>query len=111
MSSTKRSSWTAGLIVKHLTKGDFGEVSREAAHQLGRTDARCALQGVDENIGLWRPSEETLKLGNSSCSTQRTGKGKASAGAGPKPGRPIQLPAETPLSIAISAPVIERAPG
>ncbi|MBC3456944.1 HAD family hydrolase [Pseudomonas mosselii] len=53
-----------GLIVNHLSTGDFGRVSTEAAKTLGRPDARWVLQGVDENIGLWSPTESTTKVGD-----------------------------------------------
>jgi phosphoserine phosphatase len=53
-----------GLIVNHLSSGDFGKVSRQAAEQLGKPDPRWVLQGVDESIGLWSPSEKTLKMGS-----------------------------------------------
>lgn len=53
-----------GLIVNHLSSGDFGRVSRDAAAQLGKPRPRWVLQGVDERIGLWSPSEKTLKIGS-----------------------------------------------
>lgn len=53
-----------GLIVNHLSGGDFGKVSQEAASQLGKPNPRWVLQGVDEAIGLWTPSEKTLKIGS-----------------------------------------------
>lgn len=53
-----------GLIVNHLSSGDFGEISRQAAEHLGKPSPRWVLQGVDESIGLWSPSEKTLKIGS-----------------------------------------------
>lgn len=53
-----------GLIVNHQSTGDFGRISAEAAKTLGRPDARWVLQGVDENIGLWSPTESTTKIGS-----------------------------------------------
>lgn len=53
-----------GLIVNHQSTGDFGRISAEAAKTLGRPDARWVLQGVDENIGLWSPTESTTKVGD-----------------------------------------------
>lgn len=54
-----------GLIVNHQSTGDFGKVSAEAVKMMGNADARWVMQGVDENIGLWRPSEMTTKIGES----------------------------------------------
>jgi len=52
------------LIVYHLSSWDFGKVSRQAAERLCKLNPRWVLQGVDESIGLWSPSEKTLKIGS-----------------------------------------------
>lgn len=53
-----------GLIVNHLSSGDFGKVSHQGAEQLGKPNPRWVLQGADESIGLWSPSGKTLKIGS-----------------------------------------------
>lgn len=52
-----------GLIVNHLSSGDFGNISKEAASQIGKSNPKYVLQGVDEVTGLWRPAESTIRIG------------------------------------------------
>jgi hypothetical protein len=56
------------LVVNRLKGGDIGKVCKIAAEQLsgGKIGAtRVFLQGRDENLGAWIPTEKTLKLGKS----------------------------------------------
>lgn len=52
-----------GMIVNHLSSGDFGKVSKKAVEQMGKANPKFVLQGVNENTGLWIPSESTIELG------------------------------------------------
>ncbi len=51
------------LIVNYLPTGDLGKLAKIAADTRTSPNARYLLQGVDEYIGLWRPSEKSLMLG------------------------------------------------
>ncbi|MCY6369303.1 haloacid dehalogenase-like hydrolase [Clostridium ganghwense] len=42
----------------------IGKLSQKAAENIGDANAKYILQGRDENIGLYRPSEKTIKLGS-----------------------------------------------
>lgn len=50
------------VLVNYWPTEDMGKIARTAADSMGQADARYYLQGVDENIGLWRPSEETIRF-------------------------------------------------
>jgi len=51
------------LLVNRLKSGSFGKLCAEAAAAIGNPDAKFVLQGRNENLGLWNPSEEVIKLG------------------------------------------------
>jgi len=51
------------LLVNRLKNGKFGKLCAEAAAAIGNNDAKFVLQGRNENLGLWNPSEEVIKLG------------------------------------------------
>lgn len=51
------------LIINRLRTDDFGKLGLMAVEQKGGPEARYVLQGRDENIGQFRPSTETIKLG------------------------------------------------
>lgn len=52
-----------GILVNRLKKGNIGSLCSLGAQQMGKPDARFALQGRDERTGQWIPEEATLKLG------------------------------------------------
>lgn len=52
-----------GVIVNYLATGELGKISKQAAENIGTDNTRFVLQGVDENIGLWQPTEKTRKVG------------------------------------------------
>jgi hypothetical protein len=53
-----------GLLVNYLPTGDLGKkVAKKAAATLHSPNPRYLLQGVDEYIGLWQPTEKSLLLG------------------------------------------------
>jgi phosphoserine phosphatase len=52
-----------GLIVNRYRKDDFKGISQQAAASIGQPDAKYVLQGRDENLGLFRPSEKSILLG------------------------------------------------
>ncbi|WP_019553638.1 HAD family hydrolase [Propionispira raffinosivorans] len=51
------------LLVNRLKSGSFGKLCAEAAATMGNPNAKFVLQGRNENLGLWNPSEEVIKLG------------------------------------------------
>jgi hypothetical protein len=52
-----------GVIVNYLATGELGKISKEAAGAIETDNTRFVLQGVDENIGVWQPSEKTRRIG------------------------------------------------
>lgn len=54
-----------GLIVNRVRKDAMVGPSREAAATIGLPTARYVLQGRNENIGSFRPSEKSILLGKS----------------------------------------------
>jgi phosphoserine phosphatase len=51
------------LLVNRLKTGKIGKLCAEAAASIGDPDAKFVLQGRNENLGLWNPSEQVIKLG------------------------------------------------
>lgn len=51
------------VLVNYLPTGRVGELAQRAADTRGTAEARIFLQGVDERIGLWRPSAESILFG------------------------------------------------
>lgn len=60
-----------GVIVNRVKGGGIGELSRKAAEEMGSPAPRFMLQGRNENTGEWRPSAQTLKLGQAGESLVR----------------------------------------
>ena len=56
------------LLVNRLKSGKFGKLCAEAAAAIGNPDAKFVLQGRNENLGLWNPSEQVIKLGKNTAS-------------------------------------------
>lgn len=52
-----------GLIINRYRKDDFKIISQQAAATIGQPDAKYVLQGRDENLGIFRPSEKSILLG------------------------------------------------
>ncbi|GAA0181109.1 hypothetical protein SH2C18_36880 [Clostridium sediminicola] len=53
------------LIIKRCKGGNIGEISKEAADTFGKENAKCLLQGRNENLGVFRPSQKSIFLGSS----------------------------------------------
>lgn len=53
------------LIINRLRKDDFGKLGLEAVKQAAQELPRYVIQGRDENIGQFRPSASTIKMGKS----------------------------------------------
>ena len=51
------------LIINRCLGGDIGGLSAKAAEQIGTPQPRFLLQGRDDTIGEWRPSEEAIPFG------------------------------------------------
>jgi hypothetical protein len=52
-----------GLLVNCLPTGELGQVAKKAAATRHSKKPRYLLQGVDEYIGPWQPTEKSLLLG------------------------------------------------
>jgi hypothetical protein len=52
-----------GVVVNYLATGELGKISKEAANAIETDNTRFVLQGVDENIGVWQPTEKTRRIG------------------------------------------------
>lgn len=52
-----------GLIVNRYRSDDFKIISQKAVETLGQPNAKYVLQGRDENLGVFRPSEKSILLG------------------------------------------------
>ena len=51
------------LIINRVRKDDFGKLGLEAVKKVGQGLSRYVIQGRDENIGQFRPSASTIKMG------------------------------------------------
>lgn len=51
------------LMINRLSDDDLGKLSLSAIQTLGSPDAKFILQGRDENLGVFRPDEKTIKFG------------------------------------------------
>ena len=55
-------------LVNRLKGGDIGTLYKEALPGMAKPGRVVLLQGRDENTGLWRPFQETIKLGKTAPS-------------------------------------------
>lgn len=51
------------LVINRLRTDDFGMLALQALQTLGQPDAKYLLQGRDENLGVFRPDEATIRYG------------------------------------------------
>jgi hypothetical protein len=55
-------------LVNRVKGGDIGSLYKEALPGQANPDRVVLLQGRNENTGLWRPFQETIKLGKTAPS-------------------------------------------
>jgi len=55
-------------LINRVKGGDIGSLYKEALPGKARPGRVVLLQGRDENTGLWRPFQETIKLGKTTPS-------------------------------------------
>ncbi|QRG68649.1 haloacid dehalogenase-like hydrolase [Brevibacillus choshinensis] len=60
---TELASVKLALVVNRVKGGKIGQQAAKAAEQLGKTNPSVVLQGRDENTGMWIPTEQTIRLG------------------------------------------------
>lgn len=62
---TEQNSVKLALVVNRVKGGKIGQQAAKAAEQLGKANPSVVLQGRDENTGMWIPTEQTIRLGES----------------------------------------------
>jgi phosphoserine phosphatase len=63
--ATEYADTRLSLLINRLRSDDFGKLGIEAYKALGSEQPRYVMQGRDENIGQFRPSLATIKMGQS----------------------------------------------